>query len=71
MMAIPARDRTIGELCAATLGMPEQEISEQDVWLYVGGATEPGAYCPLSRRDVPDVWDRFVVPLRAVERMRG
>lgn len=22
--------------------------------------------CALNRRDVPDVWDRFVVPLRAV-----
>ena len=65
------REQTIGELCAATLGMPEREISEGDVWEFVGGAAEQGAYCPLNRRDVPDVWDRFVVPLRAVERMKG
>ena len=62
------RDRTIGELCEDTLGIPLREISEGDVWEFVGGAAEQGAYCPLSRRDVPDVWDRFVVPLRAVER---
>ena len=67
-MTTPAREQTIGELCAATLGMPLREISEELAWLYIGGACEQGAYCPLSRRDVPDVWDRFVVPLRAVER---
>ncbi|MCA1668912.1 MAG: hypothetical protein LC793_16255 [Thermomicrobia bacterium] len=58
------REQTVGELCEATLGIPLREISDIDVWEFIGGAAEQGAYCPLDRRDAPNVWDRFVVPVR-------
>lgn len=60
--AIPALGPTCGELAARAVGVEPGTLDDETVWAYLMRSTEPGAYCPLDRRDVARYAGRIVIP---------